>query len=121
MGRNEGAMRCRSHPAPGKAIISPGSSTLVTMQVLDLVFILDTFGDSITSIRISLNGADITAAVMEIPPVLGSTPTEQLTARLLGVGAAQLGPGLHTLSIVVTTPAGTFGNSMTYEVIPNME
>jgi hypothetical protein len=107
--------------ASGKAIISPGSSTLVTTQILDLVFILDTFGDPITSMRISLNGADITAAVMEMPPVHGSTPTGQLTAWLPGVGAALLGPGLHTLSIVVTTPAGTCGNTMMYEVIPNME
>jgi hypothetical protein len=58
---------------------------------------------------------------MEMPPVHGSTPTGQLTAWLPGVGAALLGPGLHTLSIVVTTPAGTCGNTMMYEVIPNME
>jgi hypothetical protein len=107
--------------ARGKAIISPGASTLVTTQLFDLVFILDTFGDPITGVSISMDGADITAAVMGIPSVLGSTPTGQLTARLPGIGAAQFRVGSHTLSTVVTTPSGTFGDAVTYEVIPNIE
>lgn len=106
---------------PGRAIISPGSSTLVTTQVFDVVFIIDTFGHPITSGSISLNGVDITAAVLGFPPVIGSTPGGQLTARLPGIGTALVRPGSHTLSIVLTTQAGTFGDAVMYEVITNTE
>jgi len=110
-------------PASGKAIISPGSSTMVTTQVFDLVFILDTFGNPITEggISISVNGIDITALVLGIPPVLGSTPTGQLTIRLPTIHAASLGEGSHTFSIVVTTPVGAFGDTATYAVAPTTE
>lgn len=107
--------------AVGQATISPGSSTLVTTQFFDVVFIINTFGAPITGVTVSLDGIDVTAAVVGFPPVIGSTPAGQLTARLPGIGAGMLGPGFHDLSISVTTPAGTFGNMVGYEVIPNTE
>ena len=107
--------------AAGKVIISPGSSTLVITQVFDILFIIDTFGHPIIGVSILLNGVDITAAVLGFPPVIGSTPAGQLTARLPGIGAALLGPGSHTLSIALTTSAGTFADRVLYEVIPNTE
>ena len=94
---------------PGKAIISPGSSTVVTRQVFDVVFIIDTFGHPITGGSISLNGVDITAAVLGFPPAIGTTPSGQLTARLPGFSASLVRPGSNTLTIVLTTQTGTFG------------
>jgi len=105
----------------GKATISPAPSALVTTQVIDVVFIIDPFGKPVTGVSIVLDGRDITAAVLVIPPVIGHTSDGQLTGRLRGIGAALLGPGSHTLSITVTTAAGSFGDTVTYTVIPNTE
>jgi len=106
---------------PGKAIISPGSSTLVTRQAFDVVFIIETFGHPITGGSISLNGVDITATVLAFTPVIGSTPGGQLTARLPRFGPSLVRPGSNALSIVLTTRTGTFGDTVMYEVITSAE
>lgn len=107
--------------AAGKAIISPGSSTLVTTQVFDVVFIIDAFGQPIIDVSIFLDGADITAAVLGFPPVMGSAQVGRLTARLPEISATRLGPGSHTLSAVFVTPDGVFGDTVMYEIISNTE
>ncbi len=101
--------------------ISPGSSTLVTTQVFDIVFIIGTGGAQVKSAKVLFDGADVTAVIIGLQPRIGATADGQFTARLPGIRASALGLGPHTFRIEIAIGDFFLTDQVTYTVVANTE
>jgi len=102
-------------------IISPASSTFITTQRVDLEFIVDAPGLSVTGGTATLDDVDILASLGSciIP---GTLLSGGQTFRCPNLTGDFLGEGTHTLSVTLDLSDGSsVSDNVTWEVVGNTE
>ena len=85
--------------------ILPGPGTFSSQQIFDTVIMVETAGELVTNVRLTVNGADVSSSLPLAVP--GALPSGGATYRFPGVPAAVLGVGTPAvLGVEATTASG---------------
>jgi hypothetical protein len=88
-----------------RAQIVPGSGTFSSNQTFDVVVMVETAGEVVTNVRITVNGADFSSVLPQA--AIGNLPSGGVTYRFANVPASFFGIGTPAvLGVEATTASG---------------
>jgi hypothetical protein len=100
-----------------RVTVMPGSGTFTSTQLSDVVIAVETGGLSVATIKVFLDGADVSPLLAALTP--GTLITGGITRRLKNFPVSALPPGPHLVGVEVTLAGGRMARGFAlWNVLP---